>query len=352
MNPLVSVIVPVYNTEESYLSKCVDSLLGQTLEDLEIILVDDGSTNSCGKICDEYSKLDSRVVVIHQENAGVSVARNKGINIASGRYVTFVDSDDWCDASVLKNIAEVAEKSGADIVLFGGCLNRIGTDGKERIREIHLNSEKVKKKEFLLEACCFPRNHEEDFILAPYSKLFRKDFLKKENLCFPQGVVYGEDRVFTIKAFYGVFSVTFCDEIGYHYRINNENQATSRYMPKLTESFERQLRLMRDFIDEKGLGVKCRTLLNTNNIVVLFESVFPQAFFHPDNPCDCRKRFKSFATYMEMSFVREILEAEVCLEYLKISHKIALWLCRKHIYWPFRLIEMKWNLQRKLDCWK
>ena len=352
MNPLVSIVVPVYNTEETYLRKCVDSLLGQTLENLEIILVDDGSTNSCGKICDEYSKLDPRVVVIHQENAGVSVARNKGINIASGRYVTFVDSDDWCDAFVLKNIAEVAEKSGADIVLFGGCLNRIGTDGKERIREIHLNSKKVKKKEFLLEACCFPRNHEEDFILATCSKIYRRGLLKKEDLCFPQGVLYGEDRVFALKAFYGASCVTFCDVVGYHYRINNQHQATSRYLPKLLESVERQVALMLNVLNEKRLDGKYRILLNTNNVVILFEPVFSQVFFHPDNPCSRRERFKSFVAYMETSFVRGILEAEIFPEYLKKSHKIALWLCRKHIYWPFRLVEMKWNIQRKIGCWK
>lgn len=352
MKPLVSIIVPVYNTKETLLRKCVESLLGQTFKELEIILVDDGSTNSCGKICVEYARLDSRIVVIHQENAGVSVARNTGIDYASGKYVSFVDSDDWCDDSVFEKVVGKAEYSNAEIVLFGGYINRIGLDGKERVCEVHLNPEKESKKEYLLEACCFPRTHVEDFILAPYSKLFRKDFLIAKSLCFPQGVVYGEDRVFAIKAFYSASSVAFCDEIGYHYRINNQNQATSRYMPKLTESFERQVCLMQDFVDEKSLGQKCRILLNTNNIIVLFEPVLSQAFFHPDNPLDYRLRFKSFVTYMESAFVRELLDLTVYLEYLKTSHKMALRLCRKHLYWPFRLVELKWNLQRKLDCWK
>ena len=352
MNPLVSVIVPVYNTEEEYLKQCIDSLKAQTLKEIEIILVDDGSTNSCGAICDEYAARDLRIVSLHQENKGASVARNLGIHRASGKYITFVDSDDWCDDSVLQMVSDVAEKENAEITLFGGTINRIGRNGKETASEIRLKPEKVLRKEYLLEACCFPRCSEDDFILATCSKLYRRDLLEKESIRFPQGIIYGEDRVLAIKAFYSASSIAFCDEIGYHYRINNQNQATSRYMPKLTKSFERQVRLMQDFVDGESLEQKSRILLNTNNIIVLFESVFSQAFFHPDNPLDCRRRFKLFVTYMESAFARELLDLTVYPEYLKASHKMALWLCRKHLYSPFRLVELKWNLQRKLDCWK
>ena len=93
MTPLLSVIVPVYNVEK-YLSRCIDSILSQTFTDFELILVDDGSPDNCGSICDEYAKKDKRIIVIHQQNRGVSSARNKGLDIARGEYVTFVDSDD------------------------------------------------------------------------------------------------------------------------------------------------------------------------------------------------------------------------------------------------------------------
>lgn len=352
MNPLVSVVVPVYNTEEVYLRQCIESLKAQTLKEIEIILVDDGSTNSCGAICDEYAARDLRIVSLHQENKGVSVARNLGCQRASGKYITFVDSDDWCDDSVLQMVSDIAEKKDAEITLFGGTINRIGRNGKETASEIRLKPEKVLRKEYLLEACCFPRCSEDDFILATCSKLYRRDLLEKESIRFPQGIIYGEDRVFAIKAFYSASSIAFCDEIGYHYRINNQNQATARYMPKLTESLERQIRLMLEFVESNCLGQRCQTLLNTNNIIVLFEPVFSQVFFHPDNPGDYGKRFESFVTYMESTFVREILDAEIYPEYLRKSHKVALWLCRKHVYWPFRLVELKWNIQRKIGCWK
>ena len=97
--PLISIIVPVYNVEY-YLHECLESLVNQTYFNLEIILIDDGSKDASGKICDEYAAKDSRIVVVHQENAGVSQARNCGIEMASGEYIMFVDSDDWVDSDI------------------------------------------------------------------------------------------------------------------------------------------------------------------------------------------------------------------------------------------------------------
>lgn len=101
---MVSIIVPIYNAEQ-YISKCIESILAQTYRDFELILVDDGSTDMCGKICDEYAKQDSRVHVIHQENKGVSAARNAGISLAKGEYIMFVDSDDFITENMLEKNA-------------------------------------------------------------------------------------------------------------------------------------------------------------------------------------------------------------------------------------------------------
>ena len=111
----ISVIVPVYNVEK-YLEKCIDSILSQTFKNFEIILVDDGSTDSCGIICDEYERLDNRVKVIHKINGGLSSARNSGLEIASGEYVAFVDSDDWIDKNMYQELYNEAKKNNADIV--------------------------------------------------------------------------------------------------------------------------------------------------------------------------------------------------------------------------------------------
>ena len=113
----VSVIVPVYKVEK-YLKKCIDSILNQTYRDLEVILVDDGSPDQCGTICDRYGREDSRVHVIHKENGGLSDARNTGVERASGEYILFVDSDDYIEPELVEKTVKAAEKTGCDLVMF------------------------------------------------------------------------------------------------------------------------------------------------------------------------------------------------------------------------------------------
>ena len=118
MKPKVSIIVPVYNVED-YINRCIDSLKKQSLEDIEIILIDDGSTDKSGIICDEIAKNEERVIVIHQDNHGVSSARNVGINIASGEFIGFVDPDDWCEENMYKIMYEAIIENNCDMVICG-----------------------------------------------------------------------------------------------------------------------------------------------------------------------------------------------------------------------------------------
>lgn len=115
--PKLSIIVPVYKVEQ-YIHKCVDSILNQTFTDFELILVDDGSPDNCGKICDEYAKKDERVRVIHKDNGGLSDARNFGLKEAKGEYVSFIDSDDWVDSDLYGDVLSYADKNELDVVCF------------------------------------------------------------------------------------------------------------------------------------------------------------------------------------------------------------------------------------------
>ena len=116
-NPLVSVIIPVYNVEP-YLRQCLDSVSGQTYQNLEILVIDDGSTDSCGKICDEYAKCDDRIKVFHTENRGLSAARNLGLDSMTGEYVAFIDSDDWFELDAIEETITTAKAHEADLVIF------------------------------------------------------------------------------------------------------------------------------------------------------------------------------------------------------------------------------------------
>lgn len=127
MKPLISVIIPVYNMEK-YLCQCVDSVLKQTYTNLEIILIDDGSTDASGRICDQYAEKDGRVVVIHKKNGGISSVRNAGLNRAEGDYICFVDSDDYITENLCETVVKVLQKERVDIVEFGITLT--DEDGK------------------------------------------------------------------------------------------------------------------------------------------------------------------------------------------------------------------------------
>ena len=125
-NPLISIIIPVYNVE-AYLQKCLDSVISQIYRNIEIILVDDGSTDNSGKICDEYAEKDERINVYHQQNGGVSRARNVGLEVAKGQYISFVDSDDYIDCELLQQVVTKANHQEFDIIIFG--YNEIKTSG-------------------------------------------------------------------------------------------------------------------------------------------------------------------------------------------------------------------------------
>ena len=123
---LISVVLPIYNVE-NYLDRCINSIVHQTYDNLEIILIDDGSPDSCPQKCDEWAKKDNRIKVIHKKNAGLGMARNTGIENASGEYLCFCDSDDYIDLETINKAYEVAKKNNADIVTFG--INEVSSDG-------------------------------------------------------------------------------------------------------------------------------------------------------------------------------------------------------------------------------
>lgn len=173
MKELISVVVPIYNVEK-YLGRCVESLLKQTYENLEIILVDDGSPDTCPQMCDEFQKKDSRIRVIHQENAGLSAARNTGIKCATGTYIAFVDSDDYIAENMYEVMYEDIKKNAADLCICDiCCVNESG----ERIREENselLFANKVYTSEEMMKRVCGVENCTWRYTPA-WNKLYKKE---------------------------------------------------------------------------------------------------------------------------------------------------------------------------------
>ena len=190
--PKISIIVPVYNGEK-YLEKSVDCILSQTLSDLELILVDDGSQDQSGAICDRYAREDRRVRVIHQENQGVSVARNMGIAQACGTYIGFVDADDWIAGDMLEQMLGQAQKTDSDVVMCDAWT--VFEDGRQEPDTIvQLNTDCILDHK-ALKADLLP-----DFAGSACRCIYRTGLIRSRGICFPKGQNFSEDRVFNIYA--------------------------------------------------------------------------------------------------------------------------------------------------------
>lgn len=189
MKDKISVIVPVYKVEK-YLEKCVDSILNQTYSNIEVILIDDGSPDNCGKMCDTYAEKDSRVLVIHKENGGVSEARNEGMKAATGEYVSFVDSDDWLDSHMFEILYNRMQKEESDMSICNFLY--VDEEGQPIVKE---NLNKPIKDELLTGEDAFGRLVGEKYwyYITLVNRLYRKIVL--ENIVFPNGKIHEDENV-------------------------------------------------------------------------------------------------------------------------------------------------------------
>ena len=194
--PELSIIVPVYKVEK-YLPKCIDSIQTQTFSDFELILIDDGSPDRCGEICDEYAAKDSRIVVIHQNNAGVSAARNAGLDIAKGTYIGFVDSDDWIEPNMYQLLVAAAEGHRADVSICGS--NEWSENGT--LLRSDLQEKGVFDQDQLLNAMYSVPN--------PLGGILWNKLLRRKNINsvrFHEDLRNCEDNVFLVESFFHVSS--------------------------------------------------------------------------------------------------------------------------------------------------
>jgi len=230
----ISIIVPVYKIKEQYLRKCIESLIHQSLSNLEIILVDDGSPDECGKICDEYADYDNRIKVIHQNNKGVSAARNTGIKIATGTWITFVDADDWVELDTCKIALKRAEKLKTDILVFGIYVNYHDRVVEHPFYDEDINSFDTELKQDIELRTMLTKN--DDFIYkkgflytgCTCAKLINREFLENSKVLFNENLVRGEDLIFYLNLYEKSQKISYYNKCFYHYRMNGDS-ATKQY---------------------------------------------------------------------------------------------------------------------------
>jgi len=243
LNDLISVIVPVYNVEE-YLVRCVDSILCQTHSNLEVILINDGSKDNSGIICDKFREKDSRVRVIHQENRGVSAARNAGLDVAAGDWIGFVDSDDWIELEMFEKLLSAAVESGKLVSVCGFVKYHLNGWVEKRVfGEIPTVLGKEQALEYMLSNAYY-----EGYI---WNKLFKRDLL---NVRFSETIHACEDLLFSIQAFMHIDGVAYVDFPLYRYLIRegssvnciNDKRLTSllsrKYVIKLVAEISKKLK--------------------------------------------------------------------------------------------------------------
>ena len=222
--PLISVIVPVYRVEE-YLERCVKSILSQTYKNLEVILVDDGSPDQCPAICDACAEKDARVKVIHQENKGLSGARNAGIDAASGEYLAFVDSDDYVSPHFIEELYQLLQDTGCAI---GQCrFSYVKGDG---LVEEGDSAFCIYRGESLMEQLYGPEEKATCFVVA-WNKLYRAELFKETGIRYPEGRIH-EDEATTYRLFHEAKKLAFLDRALYGYYTENGGSITSVFSEK------------------------------------------------------------------------------------------------------------------------
>lgn len=202
----VSIIVPIYNVEP-YLRQCVDSILGQTFRDFELILVDDGSPDGCPAICDEYAEKDPRVRVIHKENGGLSSARNAGLDIAQGEYIAFVDSDDWVQPGYLERLLDAIQNNGADMAMCG--VEKFWPE-ESRAEQFPLSNQILAYGESVSLLVSSAWYH-----AVAWNKLYSKRLFDK--LRFPDGYLHEDEAIFH-HIIHQCNQVAMIEDVLYHYR--------------------------------------------------------------------------------------------------------------------------------------
>ncbi len=234
--PIISVIIPVYNVEK-YLIRCIESVLSQTISNIEVILVDDGSTDKSRIICDQYSNKDNRIKVIHKNNERVAAARNDGLKVATGKYISFIDSDDWIETNMYELMIKKAEELELDFIMCDFMKRGVDKDYRvsQPIENGFYDTNRIKKE--LFPCLIMFENIELPPTISNWTCLFNREFLFKNNIFYDEDIHYCEDSIFGSKAMYNANRFYYMKERYFYNYFYNPNSTTTNYNEKKWDSY-------------------------------------------------------------------------------------------------------------------
>lgn len=305
--PKISIIVAVYNTKIEYLKECIDSLRKQTLKDLEILLIDDGSEQECAKKCDEYQKLDERIRVIHKENEGVSIASNLGIEMATGEYLTFVDNDDWIDLDACEKVYHKITQHQADVVMwnyYSYCKDKTERAYYKGENQVVYQGKEIQKLQTQILDVFAYEEQQISLAGANWCKLYRTKLLKENPQArFPEHMMGGEDAIFTYKALACAEKVVFWDEPMYYYR-QSEISYTKRFKPEMVRDEVRLLNMYYGMVKGNDKQEIALGKLTCNSLIAVCQNYI----YHKDHKITYWKRRKLLKEILQMEEYRRGLE--------------------------------------------
>jgi len=267
-NPLISIIVPIYNVEK-YLSKCIDGILNQTYKNLEIILVDDGSPDDCGRICDEYSLQDKRIKVIHKSNGGLSDARNVAIDLMNGEYVTFIDSDDFVSSDYVETLYNLIEKSKCEISVSQFIPYSVG-------KLIEILQPKEKTTILNVDDAVRIMFYQEYFDTSAWGKMYERN-LFSSGVRYPKEALF-EDLPTTYLLFLKANNIAVTNRITYYYLMREEGIQWSKFNPQKMDVIKHGEEMRKYLFSNKPhlvTALNCRLLSAYFNILMQTESNSP-----------------------------------------------------------------------------
>ena len=345
MIPKVSIIVPIYN-EEKQLRRCVDSILNQTIKDIEVILVDDGSPDNCGSICDEYEKIDKRIKVIHKINGGLSSARNAGAEIATGEYIGFIDSDDWIEKDMYEKLYSIASSQNSDIAKCGYNVVCEGTVIEKFIPEV---PQGTYEKEEIMDNI-FPSTIASKFLfsnktkystLTAWSHIYKKEFYDKCDLTFvSEREILSEDFVFNFQAYLKANRITILDNKLYNYDV----RIGSLSRGYRSELYKRKLSFYNCFykgLEQNNLIVKYQDRLNNQYINNMFECIINESY--QANKVKLFDRIKNMGNILEDQQLKQLL-IHYPTKDMHLKGKITFFLMKNKLPLLFYII---YRMQRK-----
>lgn len=301
MKKTVSVIVPVYNINEQYLQECIESILSQDYEDIQLLLINDGSVNGAPGVCESFASKDSRVVYLSQENQGVSVARNNGLDHATGDYVLFVDGDDFLSAGIVKTLVDRMEESETkgkrlDILFYGYCTSYTN---REMIRVID-NPDPALFTASTLQLAILHGNPRLGplEVGAPWGKLIRRSVIEDNHVRYTKGLKKGQDTVFTLGLLENCKNISYESVAGYHYRISSAS-ISHRFNENIVEIMEKTLKAYGDFVEKNKKGQEFEIALANKHYRVLIGEYMDLYYVNHNNPKTSKELQKEYMQLLE-----------------------------------------------------